>query len=92
MAFDAKTGMLKWKTSLVEADGLNPQGFFHGSPVAATIGPSPVIVLGNSTIIRASDGKVLSTDPKMGDQAIASPVAEQGRLPDTDPEFRISHA
>ena len=30
-----------WKSPLVEADGLNPQGFFHGSLVAATIGGRP---------------------------------------------------
>ncbi len=80
MAFDARTGKLTWKTPLVEAEGLNPQGFFHGSPVAATIGGTPVIVLGNGTIVRASDGAPLFTDREMGNQAIASPVVEQGRL------------
>jgi outer membrane protein assembly factor BamB len=80
MAFDAKTGQLAWKTPLVEQDGLNPQGFFHGSLAAATVGEVPVIVLGNSTIVRAGDGKVLFTDREAGNQAIASPVVEQGRF------------
>ena len=39
-----------------------------------------MIVLGNGTLVRASDGKVLCTDSEMGDQSIASPVVEQGQI------------
>jgi hypothetical protein len=80
MAFDAQTGKLAWQIPLVEADGLNPQGFFHGSPVAARIGPVPVIVLGNGAIVRAADGKSLRTDKETGNQAVASPVVEAGTI------------
>jgi len=80
MAFDAATGKPAWQAPLVEHFGLNPAGFFHSSLVAATIGGVPVIVLGNGTLVRASDGKVLYTDREAGNQAIVSPVVEQGRL------------
>ncbi len=33
-------------------------------------------MLGNGTIVRASDGKVLSTNPEAGTQSVASPVVE----------------
>ena len=37
-------------------------------------------MLGNGTIVRASDGKVLYADRETGNQAVASPVVEQDRL------------
>jgi hypothetical protein len=37
-------------------------------------------VLGNGAMVRAADGKVLYGDPDMGNQAVASPVVEAGRL------------
>jgi outer membrane protein assembly factor BamB len=80
MAFDAATGKLAWQAPLVRQEGLNPEGFFHGSPVAATIGGTPVLVLGNGAIVRAGDGKVLFTDRETGNQAVASPVVEGGRI------------
>jgi len=80
MAFDARTGALAWQTPIVSHDGLNPQGFFHGSPVAATIGGEKAIVLGNGTIVRASDGKILFRNPRMDNQGIASPVVEAPAL------------
>ena len=54
LAFDAATGELAWQVPLVSHNGLNPAGFFHGSLVAATVGGTSVIVLGNGTIVRAS--------------------------------------
>jgi outer membrane protein assembly factor BamB len=80
MAFDAATGKLAWQAPLVEQDGLNPAGFFHGSPVAATVGGSLVIVLGNGTLVRAGNGKVLAIDKETGAQAVASPVVERGKI------------
>jgi len=73
-AFDATTGKLAWQTPLVSHDGLNPGGFFHGSPVAVDIGGTAAVVMGNGTILRARDGKVLYADRRLGNQAIASPV------------------
>jgi outer membrane protein assembly factor BamB len=80
LAFDAASGRLAWRIPLVVHEGFNPAGFFHGSPVAATIGGTPVIVLGNGTIVRAGDGKVLYGDRETGNQAVASPLVQDGRL------------
>jgi len=80
IAIDAETGKLAWETPLMSHHGWNPQGFFHGSPIATTVGGVGVIVLGNGTIVRASDGKIVYTDPQMGNQGIASPVVERGML------------
>ena len=74
MAFDAATGKLAWQTPLVSHEGLNPAGFFHGSPVAIDVGGTAAIAMGNGTILRARDGKVLHTNRRLGNQAIASPV------------------
>jgi outer membrane protein assembly factor BamB len=79
-AFDSRTGELAWQTPLISHKGLNPQGFFHGSLVAATIGEVRVILLGNGTIVRANDGKVLYTSPELGNQSVASPVVERDTL------------
>ena len=76
LAFDAATGATAWITPLVSHKGLNPGGFFHGSPVAVRIGEADLIALGNGTIVRAADGKVLRTDPAVSNQAVASPVVE----------------
>ena len=76
MAFDARTGATAWVTPLVSHKGLNPGGFFHGAPVATRIGDTPVIALGNGTIVRAADGKVLRTNPAVSNQSVASPVVE----------------
>jgi outer membrane protein assembly factor BamB len=80
MAFEAATGKLAWQVPLVAEDGLNPQGFFHGSPAAAAIGPAPVIVLGSGVLVRARDGKILDAAPDLGNQSVASPVVEANRL------------
>jgi len=80
MAFDARTGERAWLTRIVSHEGLNPQGFFHGTPFATSIGGVGVIALGNGMIVRASDGKILLTSPEMGNQGIASPVVEGGTL------------
>ena len=76
MAFDAATGALAWQTRIVSHEGLNPQGFFHGSPVAATIGGERAIVLGNGMIVRARDGKVIYKSAETGTQGVASPVVD----------------
>ena len=80
IAFDAETGKLAWATKLMSHGGLNPQGYFHGSPIAATIGGVRVIILGNGTIVRASDGKIVYKHPGFGNQGIASPVVEGDEL------------
>lgn len=80
LAFDAATGQLAWELPLVSHEGLNPGGFFHGSLVAAAIGGVSVIALGNDTLVRADDGKVLYANPDAGNQSVASPVVERGRL------------
>jgi outer membrane protein assembly factor BamB len=79
-AFDTKTGNQVWRVPVVAHEGANPGGYFHGTPVRAQIGGTPVIVLGNGTVIRAGDGKALCNNPEMGTQAIPSPVIEGGRL------------
>ena len=76
MAFEAETGKLAWQTKLMPHEGPNPQGFFHGTPFATAIGGVGIIVLGNGSVVRASDGAVLYRNPEMGTQAIASPVVE----------------
>jgi outer membrane protein assembly factor BamB len=79
-AFDAKTGNQVWRVPLVAHEGLNPAGYFHGTPVRAQIGDASVIVLGNGTILRASDGKALSSNPEIGNQSISSPVVEGAQI------------
>ena len=76
LAIDAKSGKLAWQIPLVSHEGANPEGYFHGTPAAVTIGGVPLIVLGNGTILRAADGKILFKNPEMGKQAISSPVIE----------------
>jgi hypothetical protein len=80
MAFECDTGKLAWQIPVVSHEGLNPGGFFHGSLAAASIGGEKVVVLGNGTIVRAGDGTKLFEDPKLGNQAVASPVVEGGRI------------
>ena len=80
IAFDAETGKLAWVTPLMSHSGFNPGGYFHGSPIAATVGGVRVIVLGNGTIVRASDGKIVYKLPGFGNQGIASPVVEGDEL------------
>jgi outer membrane protein assembly factor BamB len=80
LAFEAATGRLAWRVPLVSHEGANPEGYFHGSPVRVIAGGVPLIALGNGTILRVSDGKILFTHPAMGKQAISSPVVEGDRL------------
>ncbi|MBM4042353.1 MAG: hypothetical protein FJ290_28000 [Planctomycetes bacterium] len=81
MAFDAKTGAVAWQTPVSPHQGLNPAGFFHGTPLATAVGGVPVIALGNDSIVRASDGRVVYTPAGyIGAQCIASPVADAGTL------------
>ena len=80
IAFDAETGKLAWVTPLMSHSGFNPGGYFHGSPIAAAVGGVRVIVLGNGTIVRASDGKIVYKLPGFGNQGIASPVVEGDEL------------
>ena len=79
-AFDAATGNQIWRVQVVAHEGANPGGYFHGTPSHARIGGASVIVLGNGTVIRASDGKALSSNPEMGTQSISSPVIEGGQI------------
>ncbi len=80
IAIDAKTGKTAWQIPLISRDGANPNGYFHGTPLALNIGGVAAIALGNGTILRASDGKAVFTNPGMGKAAIASPVLEKGML------------
>jgi outer membrane protein assembly factor BamB len=79
-AFDAKTGNQVWRVPVVAHQGANPGGYFHGTPTHARIGGTPVIVLGNGTVIRAGDGKALCNNPEMGTQSISSPVIHGGQV------------
>ena len=79
LAFDAGTGKLAWQVPLVSHEGLNPEGFFHGSLAAATIGGTPVIVLGNGTLVRAADGKRAVRATRIwAIRRCVSPVVESG--------------
>ena len=80
LAFEAATGRLAWRIPMVSREGANPEGYFHGSPIRAGAGGVRLIALGNGTIVRASDGKILFTHPAMGKQSISSPVAEGDKL------------
>ncbi len=82
-AFEAQTGKLAWRIPLVAHEGFNPGGYFHGTSARAQIGGVPLVVLGNGTLLRAADGKILSTHPEMGNQAISSPLVEGNRLLET---------
>jgi outer membrane protein assembly factor BamB len=82
-AFDAATGALAWRIPLVGHEGANPGGAFHGTHARADVGGVPLVVMGNGTIVRASDGHVLWKHPEMGNQAISSPVVDGGRLFET---------
>lgn len=84
LAIEAATGALAWRIPVVSHQGANPGGFFHGTPAAAAIGGVPLVILGNGTIVRASDGKVLVTRPQVGNQAIGSPVLENDLLLQTN--------
>jgi outer membrane protein assembly factor BamB len=87
LAFDGATGQLAWQVPVAAHEGLNPDEFFHGSPVAATIGGTRVIVLGNGSIVRADNGKRLFKPKGALRQTVASPVVEGNRLllvPTTD--------
>jgi len=80
IAIDAKTGALAWQSPIVSHAGVNPQYYFHGTPVQVRVGDVPLIALGNGTIVRASDGKILFTHPAMGTAAVSSPVVDGNRL------------
>ena len=92
LAIDAATGKLAWQVPLMDRESLNPDKFFHGSLAAATIGKVPVVVLGNGTIVRAADGKVLYANREIGNQSVASPVVDAGRVfqtPSARPELVV---
>jgi outer membrane protein assembly factor BamB len=80
IAIDAKTGALAWQTPIVSHSGANPQYYFHGTPVQVGVEGVPLLALGNGTIVRASDGKILFTHPAMGTAAVSSPVVDGNRL------------
>ncbi len=75
MAFDCADGKLAWQTPIVSAEGLNPGNFIHGSLATATIGGTEVILLGNGTVVRATDGKIL-WQASSDNQSVPSPVVE----------------
>ena len=84
LAFDCGDGKPAWQTPIVAAEGLNPGNFIHGSLIAATIGDTAVVLLGNGTIVRASDGKTL-WQADGDNQAVPSPVVD-GRF-----IFHVTH-
>ncbi len=85
MAFDAGTGKTAWQIRVTDEDGLNPGGFFHASLACTSIGGVPVVILGNGTLVRAADGKVVSAEPKVTGPSVATPVVSGKRL------FRIGN-
>ncbi len=81
MGFDAKTGRDAWRIPLVEPTGLNPANYFHGSCVHARLGGVDIVILPSGGIVRASDGKILFTDPRIvSKQQVASPVLDHDLL------------
>ncbi len=79
IAFDCATGKPAWTTPTIDLDSFNPGSFIHGSLVAAKIGKTPVVALGNGMIIRASDGKVLHID-KGDTQSVPTAVVEGNKM------------
>jgi outer membrane protein assembly factor BamB len=79
-AIDAETGKLAWQTPICSEEGQNPANFTHASLIATTIGDTPVVVLGNNTIVRAADGKILWREAKGDNQSVPSPVIEGANL------------
>jgi len=75
IALDAATGKPAWQAPIVSAEGLNPGNFIHGSMARAKIGDAEIMLLGNGTIVRAADGKLLSHSAA-DNQAVPSPVVE----------------
>jgi hypothetical protein len=55
LAFDAGTGQRLWATEFAQQFAER----FHGTPMAARVGQTPVCVLPTGHIIRLSDGKIL---------------------------------
>ncbi len=84
IAMDCADGKVAWETPIVSADGLNPGNFIHGSLVAARIGDTEIILLGNGTIVRVSDGKIL-WQADSDNQAVPTPVVD-GRT-----VFHVTH-
>lgn len=80
IAFDAKTGNVAWRTPVTKYEGANPEGYFHGTPATVNVGGTTLLMLGNGTMVRLADGKVLSTDPRTGKQTICSPIFDGGSL------------
>ncbi len=80
LAFDAQTGTPVWQTPIVSATGFNTANFIHGSLVAAAVGKTPLVVLGNGVIVRASDGKIVYQETKGDTQAVPSPVVAANNL------------
>jgi outer membrane protein assembly factor BamB len=79
-AFDAVTGEPVWAKPLMPHEGSNPSGLFHGSPVAIRFAGTPIIAVGNGTLLSARDGKTLYEGPDAGKQAVASPVIDGATL------------
>lgn len=79
IALNSVTGKLAWTTPVVDAKGLNPGNFIHGSLAAAKIGDAWVILLGNGTIVRAADGKMIC-HPAGDNQSVPSPVIDGSRV------------
>ena len=81
MAFDTKNGNEAWRNPIVQAAGLNPEGYFHGSFSHARLGAVDTVIPSNGTIVRVSDGKVLFTDPRLAlKQEVATPVVDKDTL------------
>jgi outer membrane protein assembly factor BamB len=80
IAIDAKTGSVAWQIPLISRQGDNPDGYFHGTPLSISIAGTTQLVMGNGSIVRAGDGKVLYKNAAMGKQSICSPVADKGML------------
>ncbi|MCW8131594.1 MAG: PQQ-binding-like beta-propeller repeat protein [Planctomycetota bacterium] len=80
LAFDAKDGKLLWTTPVVDRKGNNPPGYFHGTPQPFEAGGAWHLMLGNGSVARVSDGKLVYQEKRSGNQSICSPVREGGDL------------
>ncbi|MCZ7644651.1 MAG: PQQ-binding-like beta-propeller repeat protein [Planctomycetota bacterium] len=81
MAFDKLTGKEAWRISCSKRPDVYDPGRFHSSFAVARAGSVEVILLGNGSVVRASDGHVLFSHAEMGtQQQIPTPVVEKGRV------------
>ncbi|MDX1946233.1 MAG: PQQ-binding-like beta-propeller repeat protein [Pirellulaceae bacterium] len=70
VALDPATGNVQWRTPLSAS---------HATPIAVRIGQDPAVATPSGSVVRASDGKVLLTEPALR-VSEGSPVATESVL------------